>query len=230
MTRRTQGIILQIHPVQDTSCVVRWLTPDHGRIATIAKGARRPKSPFLGKLDLFIEADISYEENRRSALHTLREVAVLQRHGALARSLGALQVAAYLAVLIEKVSETDTPTPELHALMKDVLGHLDTQPGAPRVVYAAELRLLACQGLGPDPAEANLLPETVELMDQLLNVPWNGLESLRATRSTVQELRVFLGQRVLDMLGRIPEQRDLALTWKRPTAGPEQDLPDTTFE
>ena len=32
----------------------------NGRISTVAKGARRPKSPFAGKLDLFYEADFSY--------------------------------------------------------------------------------------------------------------------------------------------------------------------------
>ena len=70
----TLGIILRTRPLTETSLIVHWLTPDAGRIATVAKGARRPQSPFRGKLDLFYLAALSYRLSRRSELHTLCEV------------------------------------------------------------------------------------------------------------------------------------------------------------
>src|SRR6185312_16938283 len=73
MDERATGIILRTRLLTDTSLIVHWLTPDCGRIATAAKGARRPKSPFRGKLDLFFEADFSFARSRRSELHILRE-------------------------------------------------------------------------------------------------------------------------------------------------------------
>ena len=66
MDERATGIILRTRLLTDTSLIVHWLTPDLGRLATVAKGARRPKSPFRGKLDLFYEADFSFARSRRS--------------------------------------------------------------------------------------------------------------------------------------------------------------------
>ena len=51
MDERTTGIILRVFPLTETSVVVHWFTSDKGRIATVAKGARRPKSNFQGKLE-----------------------------------------------------------------------------------------------------------------------------------------------------------------------------------
>jgi len=45
-----------------------------GCVQTIAKGARRPKSPFAGKLDLFFEGEISIGAESQTDLHTLAEV------------------------------------------------------------------------------------------------------------------------------------------------------------
>ena len=74
MTESASGIILRTRPLTETSLIVHWLSPNFGRIATVAKGARRPKSPYAGKLDLFYEADFSFSPSRTSELHTLREV------------------------------------------------------------------------------------------------------------------------------------------------------------
>ena len=83
MVERSQGLILRTRPLTETSLIVHWLTPDFGRIATVAKGARRSSSPFRGKLDLFYLADLSFSRSRRSELHTLREVVLRKTHSAL---------------------------------------------------------------------------------------------------------------------------------------------------
>ena len=41
MDERTSGIILRTRPLTETSLIVQWITPDLGRVATVAKGARR---------------------------------------------------------------------------------------------------------------------------------------------------------------------------------------------
>ena len=74
MDEKANGIILRVRPLTDSSLIVHWLTQEHGRLSTVAKGARRPKSALRGKLDLLFEADFSFRRSRRSDLHTLREV------------------------------------------------------------------------------------------------------------------------------------------------------------
>src|SRR3954468_11658689 len=111
MEERSTGIILRTRPLTETSLIIHWLTPDIGRLSTVAQGARRPKSPFRGKLDLFYEADFSFQRSRRSELHTLREVSVREMHPALRRELGYLQQASYCAALVEQATERETPLP-----------------------------------------------------------------------------------------------------------------------
>src|SRR3989449_9364393 len=109
MVERTQGLILRTRPLTETSLIVQWLTPDAGRIATVAKGAHRLNSPFRGKLDLFYLAEISFARSRRSELHTLQEVVLCDTHATLRQNLTYLQQASYCAALIEQTTETETP-------------------------------------------------------------------------------------------------------------------------
>src|SRR5881394_2640206 len=119
--QRTRGIILRTRPFTETSLIVNWLTPDFGRVSTVAKGAKRTKSPFRGKLDLFYEADFSLQRSRRSELHTLREVVLRETHTAIRHELGYLQQASYCAALIEQTTETQTPLPEIYTLFAGFL-------------------------------------------------------------------------------------------------------------
>src|SRR6267142_1050168 len=125
MSENATGLILRTRPLTETSLIVHWLTPNFGRRATVAKGARRPKSPFRGKLDLFYQADFSFVRSRRSELHNLREVALRDTRTALRRELGYLEQASYAAALIEQSTELDTPLPGVFELMR---GFLDALP------------------------------------------------------------------------------------------------------
>ena len=49
MDEKANGIILRVRPLTDSSLIVHWLTQEHGRLSTVAKGARRPKSALRGK-------------------------------------------------------------------------------------------------------------------------------------------------------------------------------------
>src|ERR1051325_540311 len=128
MEERTTGMILRTRPLTETSLIVQWLTPDLGRIATIAKGARRPKSPFRGKLDLFYEADFSFGRSRKSELHNLREIVLHDTHAKLREDLGWIQQASYAAAFIEQTTETETPLPEIHGLMTSLVQQLCERP------------------------------------------------------------------------------------------------------
>src|SRR5215510_15655775 len=105
MVETATGLVLRTRPLTDTSLIVHWLTKDLGRLSTVAKGARRPNSPFRGKLDLFYNADFSFLRSRRSELHTLREVDLKGSRKAIREGLDLLQQASYAAALIEQATE-----------------------------------------------------------------------------------------------------------------------------
>jgi len=207
MIETATGIILRTRPLTETSLIVNWLTPALGRISTAAKGARRPKSPFAGKLDLFYVADLSFTRSRRSELHTLREVGLRTTHSALRQELGYLQQASYCATLIEQSTERETPLPEIYRLLVSLIARLPTQPPQPRNVYAFELKLLNELGQFPDLDQIKLTPATRTLVESLLKNSWEKLAELKPTATQVKELRQFLHGYLIFHLGRIPKGR-----------------------
>ena len=207
MDARGHGIILRTRPLTETSLIVHWLTPEFGRIATVAKGAQRPKSPFRGKLDLFYEADFSFARSRRSELHTLREVGLRDTHSGLRRELGWLQQASYCAALLERATETDTPLPEVYGLMGGFLNHLTRQPPQPRNIFAFELKLLEVLGLKPNWADSRLTAGTRDIAHALLERDWLAIAQLKSTTAQANELRRFLEGFLISHLGRIPKGR-----------------------
>ena len=207
MTQRTQGLILRTRPLTETSLIVHWLTPDFGRIATVAKGARRANSPFRGKLDLFFLADFSFSRSRRSELHTLREVSLLETHKVLREQLTLLQQASYCAALIEETTETETPVPAIYELMHGLLTHLPKQRPLPQTVFAFELRLLNELGLKPDLAKSKLTAGAKQIVNALSTGEWPAVARLKPSEAQATELRQFLHGFLIFHLGRIPKGR-----------------------
>src|SRR5580765_2218556 len=149
MDERTQGLVLRTYPLTETSLIVHWLTSDFGRIATVAKGARRPKSAFRGKLDLFHLCDLLVTRSRRSELHTLKEVSLIDAHGTLRNDFDRLRKVVYAAALVEQATETDSPVPELFELLISFVQAV-ARDATETLVLAFELKLLSLLGLTPN--------------------------------------------------------------------------------
>ena len=209
MVERTQGLILRTRPLTETSLIVQWLTPDAGRIATVAKGARRSNSPFRGKLDLFYLADFSFSRSRRLDLHTLREVLLRETHTALREQLAYLQQACYSAALIEQTTETETPLPGIFQLLAGLLDHLPVQPPQPQTIFTFELKLLNELGLKPDLARSKLTAGAKGIVSALSATDWPAVSRLKLSEAQVAELRQFLHGFLIFHLGRIPKGRTL---------------------
>lgn len=210
MIQNATGIILRTRPLTETSLIVHWLTPELGRVATVAKGARRPKSPFFGKLDLFYQADFSFSRGR-SDLHVLREVSVRKMHGTLRADILKLCQAAYGAAFIEQATETETPLPGVHALLTGFLDCLAREKAASQMVLAFELKLLHEIGLLPDWDKTNLTAGTRKIAAALGQKGWLELARLKPAHAQSVELRQFLHGFLIFHLGRLPKGRAAAL-------------------
>src|SRR5215470_2469055 len=192
MIESATGLVLRTRRLTETSLIVLWLTPNLGRLATVAKGAFRPKSPFRGKLDLFYLADFSFVRSRRSELHTLREVSIRESFPAIRRELSRVQQASYAAALVEQVTESETPLLEIFELMRSFLNVLAETAPQSHLVFAFELKLLAELGLEPDLSKSHLSSGAREIVKMLSRQDWNAISQLKASASQVNELSQFL--------------------------------------
>ena len=142
------GIIIRLTKLTETSWIVHWCTEGEGVIKTVAKGARRPKSPFAGKLDLFFQSDLSWVRSRKSELHTLREVVVRDYRENLRKRYVDTVVASYFVDLLSRVVETDHPVPELYDLLYRGLNYVGQKGADLRGLLYFERELARLLGVG----------------------------------------------------------------------------------
>jgi DNA repair protein RecO (recombination protein O) len=143
----TQAIVIRLTRLTETSLIVHWCTESLGLVKTVAKGARRPKSPFSGQLDLFFSGEISITRARHSELHTLREVAIRQWREGLRKNYTSTLLAAYCCQLLEAAVEPEHPVPELYDLLKRALDHVDTTVPSVRALRHFETELARLLGV-----------------------------------------------------------------------------------
>ncbi len=143
----TIAILLRRRKFSDTSLIVSWCTGSLGCIHTMAKGARRQKSAFAGKLDLFFEAEIQIARSRKSSLHTLTEVVLRNAFAGIRQNYGRTQTAAYFVELIEFCTERDHHEPELFALLQRAFAFLDSNDSSLRVISHFEKELARIAGV-----------------------------------------------------------------------------------
>jgi len=211
MIESASGLVLRTRRLTETSLIVHWLTPNLGRLSTVAKGAFRPKSPFRGKLDLFYLADFSFVRSRRSELHTLREVSIRESFPAIRQELARVQQASYVAALVEQVTEPETPLPEIFELVQTFFHALTKTSPESHYIFAFEIKLLADLGLEPDLTKSHLTAGAREIVKMLTRQDWDAIPKLKTSARQTEELTQFLHGFLVFHLGKIPSGRFAAV-------------------
>lgn len=104
-TEKTQAIVIRMADFSESSRVVTFFTRDWGKIATVAKGARRLKGPFEAALDLLSVCNIVFIRKSSAALDILTEAQLHKRFKPRARHLASLYAGYYVAELLDGLSE-----------------------------------------------------------------------------------------------------------------------------
>lgn len=144
---KTCAILLRRIPLTETSLIVHWCSDEFGLLKTVAKGARRPKSPFAGKLDLFFDCELEFVRAQKSDLHILKDLAINNAHLGLRDSYVQTLAASYFGQLIERVAENESPIPELVSLLRRALNYLSSQQPDLRAVQHFETELATHLGV-----------------------------------------------------------------------------------
>ena len=70
-----QGIVLRGYPFGESHRVVVLLSPNNGKLRTVAKGVRKTKSRFGGRLEPFTHVDVMLYEGKN--LDTITQVSII---------------------------------------------------------------------------------------------------------------------------------------------------------
>lgn len=148
-TEKTSAIVLRLIDFSESSCVATLFTRDFGRIAALAKGARRAKGPFDSALDLLAVCRIVFIHKSSEALDLLTEAKLQRRFRAASRDLSRLYAGYYVAELLMELTELGDPHPELYDEAERSLAELDLDGEVAEIVLHFESAALQHLGYLP---------------------------------------------------------------------------------
>jgi len=147
---KMQAVVLRSIRYGEADRIVHLYTPDRGRVGAIAKGARRARSRFGGRLEPFFRLELMLHEGRGELL-TVTAAETVDGYPRLRADGPALDAAARVCDAVSRLFETDEPHPEVFNLLCNELALLDQEPArATRANQLAfRLKLLLAAGLAP---------------------------------------------------------------------------------
>lgn len=144
----TEAILLRRVRFSESSYVLVWLAPGHGKLRTAARGTARRDSRLSGRLDLFYHAEVLFAPGKKSDLHSLREVRLIETWEPLRGDYTRLLAASYFAELCDLLSAPGHPSPALFGLLLRALGHLCSHRPSRRSVDFFEAETCRLLGFG----------------------------------------------------------------------------------
>ena len=151
---KTEAVVLRSIRYGEADRILHLYTPYRGRVSAIAKGVRRARSRFGGRLEPFFRLNLVLYEGR-SDLLTVTSAETVATNGALRDDARALDAAARACDAVGRLFETSEPNPAVFHLLANELALLDAGVGtmdAPQTranQLAFRLKLLLAAGLAP---------------------------------------------------------------------------------
>lgn len=147
---RTEAVVLRGVDFSETSRIVTFLTPARGRVACLAKGARRKNSRLAAALDTFNRVEMVYYWKDGRGVQNLAEAAILDAFTGIKRSLEKTAYGTFVLELAGRTVHENEPSEPIFRVLVDGLKGLENWQGDARThaVWQA-MRLLVEAGFEP---------------------------------------------------------------------------------
>ena len=132
--RHDQGIVLRGYPFGEADRVVVLLSPNNGKLRTVAKGVRKTKSRFGGRLEPFSHVDLVLYEGRN--LDTITQVTMIEPFHHLRADLDKVVAAGTMVEVADAVAQEDESSIRLFLLLQRGLRTIDVGDLHPDLVSA----------------------------------------------------------------------------------------------
>jgi DNA repair protein RecO (recombination protein O) len=149
---KTEAVVLRSIRYGEADRVVHLYSSTRGRIGAIAKGSRRPKSRFGGRLEPFFRLNLVLYEGRGDLL-TVTGAATVAGHGRLRSSGPALGAAGRACDSVLRLLDSGEPNQAAYNLLCNYLALLDADAAsasAPGAALAFRLKLALAAGFSPE--------------------------------------------------------------------------------
>jgi DNA repair protein RecO (recombination protein O) len=149
---KTEAVVLRSIRYGEADRIVHLYSATRGKVGAIAKGSRRPKSRFGGRLEPFFRLNLVLYEGR-GELATVTGASTVEGHPGLRADGAALQAAGRACDTLLRMFDTGDPNPAAYNLLCKYLGLLDEDPEVAReagTALAFRLKLALAAGFAPE--------------------------------------------------------------------------------
>ena len=147
---KTQALVLRSIRYGEADRILHLYTPHRGRLGAIAKGVRRSRSRFGGRLEPFFHVRVVLHEGR-GELATVTSADTVSTNAELRDHAETLDAAAQACDAVARLFETPDPHPEVFRLLVNELSLLNgsRDHARPGNGLAFRLKLLLAAGIVP---------------------------------------------------------------------------------
>jgi DNA repair protein RecO (recombination protein O) len=143
---KDEGIVLKTMKLGEADRIITLFTRDNGKVRAVAKGIRKTKSRFGGRLEPYTRVSLLVYSGR--SLDTITSVDIITSGKEVRADYARLVAASALADLVDKVTPDHERAPSLYGLLMAGLEALGTH-GATTIVPAFAVKLLSISGYHP---------------------------------------------------------------------------------
>ena len=218
---KDEAVVLKTIKLGEADRIVTLMTRQHGKVRAVAKGVRKTKSRFGGRLEPYTRVDLMLYKGRKD-LDTITSADILSSFDAIRRDYARLTAASALAEIVDKITPDRERAFSTYALLVGGLQALADDKGG-TVVPAFLVKLLslcgyhpelkACAGCGDpgrlggfspslggvvcedcyeeDESAMRMPPERIALLSRLLSSEFGSPASVQETDALTQALRRY---------------------------------------
>lgn len=143
---RDTGIVLRTYKLGEADRIVVILTEHHGKVRAIAKGVRKTRSKFGGRLEPL--SCVLIQLHRGKDLDVISQVETVDTNRAMFGDLDSMTEAYAIVEAVDQLVPDREPVPHIYRMLAGARRTLLTRP-SPIVVPAFLWKLLSAEGLRP---------------------------------------------------------------------------------
>ena len=144
---KTEAFVLRGRNLGEADRIFTLFTRTRGKLDAVAKGVRRIKSHFAGKLEFLTEASLTLHAGR--SLDVITSATILHSEWERLVDPRRFAAASVVAELIDAFCEPDLEQPEIYELLQGAVRALAAAPAPADLLPRFELRLLDLLGVLP---------------------------------------------------------------------------------
>ncbi|WP_096434613.1 DNA repair protein RecO [Alteribacter populi] len=147
MLQKAEGIVIRTNDYGETNKIVTLFTREHGKLALMARGAKRPKSRFASSAQLFIYGTFIYHQSQ--GIGTLNQADVSDSFRHIRSDLMLTAYGAYMVEMIDKLTEDRHRNPFLFEMLYQILQRINEGEDSEVLVRVYETKMLQVAGITP---------------------------------------------------------------------------------